>query len=140
LTDLEAITKRVLRNGHPDDPNTPMPLLTLEEFFTGNSVVGSICCNLDPCPDPQQVFEALKRIRQRDGVADVRIQISAFDDPDWPFSDTVWVITCADSAEVSAWLPSELAPDECWEGWIESYSYEECEVPDGMQPIAVWWD
>lgn len=48
MNKLESIAKIVNCNGNPDDPATPIPLLTLEEFFEGNDIDGSICCNLDP--------------------------------------------------------------------------------------------
>ena len=62
MTPLERITERVSRLGHPDDHKTPVPLLTLAEFFEGNDHVGSICCNLSPIPQPAQVYAFLKRI------------------------------------------------------------------------------
>jgi hypothetical protein len=140
MNKIEQITERVNRNGNPDDPSTPIPLLTLEAFFEGNDIDGSICCNLEPCPSPKEVFEALKTIRSKTEVADILVQITAFDDPDWPFSDTVWVITSADSETVRSWLPKSIEPNECWEGWVESQTYEEYKLPAGMNPIACWWD
>ncbi len=107
MSTLESITERVNRNGHPDDPNTPRPLLTLEESFQGNHVTGSICCNLYPCPEPHQVHIALQEIEQRDDVSAIYVQVTAFDDPDWPFSDTAWVITTADSDVVASWIPED---------------------------------
>ncbi|MDX2411403.1 MAG: hypothetical protein QNK34_05550 [Woeseiaceae bacterium] len=140
MSALESITERVNRNGHPDDPDTPRPLLTLAEFFEGNNVAGSICCNLFPCPEPHQVYEILGEIEQRDDVDVIYVQITAFDDPDWPFSDTVWVVTSAGSDEVASWVPEEISPDEVWDNWIDSQPYESVSIPSGMQPIAIWWD
>ncbi len=140
MSALESITERVNRNGHPDDPATPFPLLTLREFFDGNDVSGSICCNLFPRPEPGEVYDVLRGIEQREDVNALYVQVTAFDDPDWPFSDTVWAITSASSEEVASWLPENMRPDEVWEGWIESQSYEPVSIPGGMQPIAIWWD
>ena len=140
MSKLEDITERVTRNGHPDDPGTPFQLLTLEEFFEGNEIEGSICCNLDPCPHPQDVYESLKAIRERSEVTDILIQITAFDDPDWPFSDTIWIISSVNSEVVFSWLPKNIEPNECWDGWVESQTYEEYEIPIGMRPVACWWD
>jgi len=53
-TPLEKITQRVNQNGHFYNDNIPVPLLTLEEFFEGNYVVGSIGCNLDAEPNPEE--------------------------------------------------------------------------------------
>src|SRR5262245_15811481 len=94
------LAERVNRLGDPNDPVTPRPLLTLAEFFDGNDVVGSICCNLSPTPTPAEVYTVLSRIAARPEVSDVRVQVTMFDDPEWPFSDTVWVITNSDPAAV----------------------------------------
>ena len=137
---LQRITERVSRLGHPDDPETPRPLLTLEEFFEGNDVVGSIGCNLPSAPAPGDIYRALKRIAERTEVADVRVQVTQFDDPDWPFSDTVFVFTGATPEEVLTWFPEELRPDESWQGFNPSIRHEPCATPDGSFPIACWWD
>ena len=137
---LDRVSERVHRLGDPNDPAVPRALLSLEEFFHGNSVHGSICCNLDPCPHPQEVFAELKRIRGRPGVSDIRVQVTVFDDPDWPFSDTVWIFTDAHHSMVREWLPAKLRPDQCWEGWVESESYEPLDVFHGHKPVAIWWD
>ncbi len=140
MTALSKITMRVNLNGDPDVAETPRPLLTLEEFFEGNDVVGSIGCNLEIPPEPAEFYTLLLRIRKMKNVADVRVQVTAFDDPDWPFSDTVWIITSEAPEEVSTWFPEHLQPDECWWGWTDGQSYEEIEVPPDMEPVACWWD
>jgi len=137
---LQRITERVSKLGHPDDPETPRPLLTLKEFFEGNQTVGSIGCNLPSVPAPEEIYQALKGISERTDVADVRVQITQFDDPDWPFSDTVFVFTSATPQAVSTWFPEELRPDETWEGFVTSVRYEPCTVPEGVLPVACWWD
>ena len=140
MDDLRRVTERVSRLGHPDDADTPRPLLSLEEFFTGNKCVGSIGCNLPTAPTPDEMHEALKRIAERPDVADVRIQITQFDDPDWPFSDTVFVFTSSTPEEVLEWFPEDMAPDETWDGFDPSVRYEPYAVPNGARPIACWWD
>ncbi|XHS77838.1 hypothetical protein ACFJGW_19290 [Burkholderiaceae bacterium UC74_6] len=139
MTPLERITERVNRLGHPDAPETPRPLLTIDEFFDGNSEVGSIGCNLPTAPAPTQFYELLRAIAQRPEVKDVRVQITAFDVPEWPFSDTVYIMTSASTEEVMSWFPEDLAPDEIWDGFVDQ-AYEPYEVPAGSRPIACWWD
>lgn len=139
-TALELVTERVNRNGDIEDRATPIPLLTLEEFFSGNNVAGSICCNVDPMPRPSEVFSALLAIRARPDVSDVRIAITMFDDPEWPFSDTAWVLTNATEDEVCSWFPREFRPDECGTGWTPGSSFEPCPMPDGTVAISCWWD
>jgi hypothetical protein len=140
MDELRRVTERVNRLGNLDDESTPRPLLTLAEFFDGNEVAGSIGCNLDPPPTPQQFRALLSGIAARPEVGDVRVQVTEFDDPDWPFSDTVWVITSASPSEVASWFPDDVAPDSIDVGWTPGTAYEPCPVPSGMQPIACWWD
>ena len=138
FTHLERITERVMRNGDVDDPETPRPLLTLAEFFDGNDVIGSIGCNLTPTP--AEVYSLLQCIAARPDVADVRVQVTMFDDPAWPFSDTVWIMTSASAEDVWDWFDEHLRPDECWEGWTQGVRFEPYSFPVGMHPVGCCWD
>ena len=136
---LERITDRVSRNGNVNYPTCPRPLLTLAEFFEGNNVVGSIGCNLTPTPDPSKFYEILSRIAARREVGDIRIQITHFDS-EWPFSDTVWIITNAEPEEVVSWFDESVRPNDCGVGWTKGELFEPCAVPPGMKPVACCWD
>ncbi len=137
---LRNIAARVNRQGDVNDPTTPRPLLTLEEFFEGNQAIGSICPNCIPTPEPAIVYGALRRIRSRPDVADIRVEITAFDTPEWPFSDTVWIITSAAPDVVRTWFDESFAPDTCEEGWGSHRPREPIATPAGMRPIHCWWD
>jgi hypothetical protein len=136
---LERITERVGRLGHPDAPDTPTPLLSIEEFFEGNDEVGSIGCNIFPTPTPQDFYEIFRRTASRNDVADIRVQVTAFDAPEWPFTDTVYVMTTAPAEEVMHWFPESMRPDETRRGFFDQ-AYEPYDVPPGVWPIACWWD
>ena len=141
MTPLQRITARVNRNADVNDPSAQRPLLTLSEFFDGNDDFGSIGCNLSPPPGPAKFHEVLKHIAERPDVAHVRVQITMFDDPEmWPFSDTVWVITSATPETVARWFDASLKPDGCTAGWTEGVSFDPVTVPEGMRPVACWWD
>jgi hypothetical protein len=140
VTPLERVTSRVNRDGDVNDFHNPRPLLTLQEFFEGNDVDGSIWCNLNPPPSPGEVWEILRKIEEREDVAEVLVQVSMFDDPLWPFSEIVWVITSASADEVLKWFSRDTAPDRCSEGWTDDADTRQCVVPDGMQPVCCWWD
>lgn len=137
---LERVTQRVTRQGHPDEPSTPIQLLTLEEFFDDNTVLGSIGCNLDPAPTPAEFEGMLRELLKRPEIAEIRVQISMFDDPAWPFSDTVWLMTSAKLQDILTWFPEEFFPDSITEGWGAGQVYEAVEVPQGTRPVSCWWD
>jgi len=139
MTPLEIITERVCRHGHPDLVESPTPLLTVFEFFEGNTVLGSIGCNLESVPRPVEFYNLFQLMLKRADVSDIRIQITAFDDPDWPFTDTVYIMTSATESEVASWFPAALAPDEVWTGFIDQ-EFEYYAVPEKTNPIACWWD
>jgi hypothetical protein len=140
MSPLERITERVFRLGDPDDPNTPRPLLSVAEFFEGNDAVGSIGCNLPASPTPSQFHELFEQFARRPEVKDVRVRITSFDDPRWPFADTVLVMTTAEAEQVASWFPEELAPDETWEGFHQEEAYEQYAPPQGCKVVACWWD
>ncbi|WP_280835131.1 hypothetical protein [Mycolicibacterium frederiksbergense] len=137
---LERITERVNRLGDVEDPGTPTPLLTIDEFFDGNDVVGSIGCNLYPEVDPQVVRAALVRIAERPDVYDVRVAIYSFDDPDWPYAERVVIATTSTPAEVMDWFPEDLAPSDAWVGPEEGFNTEPYELAAGSSMVICWWD
>ena len=133
----DALLARV---GEVNKKRSNLVLVTLEEFFDGNDDGGSIWCNLESEPSPAQVFKVLKSIRNRNGVADVRVLVTQYDgdDDEWPFSDTVFIITSSPEDEVQSWFSDEYAPDEIYVDDLSSV--ENIVIPVGMRPIAVWWD
>ncbi|HMP52438.1 MAG TPA: hypothetical protein PKD05_12870, partial [Candidatus Melainabacteria bacterium] len=106
----------------------------------GNEADGSIWCNLPDMPTVAEVFKILSAIRSKEEVADIRVEVTTFDDPDWPFSDSVWVITSADAETVKSWFSEDRAPDYVTVGWREDSIFEPVEVPQGMHPVLCWWD
>ncbi len=143
-TPLERITSRIapFRDGDTDT-FAPKPLLTLEEFFDGNEVTGSILCNvvLDEeaydAPTPRQVRAVLETIRARDDVDDVRVAIAMFDDPDWPFAEEVVVVTDAEPDVVASWFPEVYAPDAITDAGDEEYE----DIRGAIERFRVcWWD
>jgi hypothetical protein len=86
------------------------------------------------------MFELLKQIRSRPDVGDVRVEVSMFDEHEWPFSETIWIVTTASAAEVKGWFAKAIRPDETWAGWRDGDKVESVFIPANMQPIACWWD
>src|SRR5687768_394930 len=75
-----------------------LPVVSIEQFFNGNEDTYSIAANLEPHP-PLSFFRAtLEKIRQREDVADVLVEIydieeAEFSNDSWPYSERVYVIT-----------------------------------------------
>ena len=74
---LERITARIAPFSIGNRDFRPRPLLTIEEFFDGNDVDGSIWCNLiietpqgTSSPAPAMAREVLEQIRSRPEVDD----------------------------------------------------------------------
>lgn len=120
----------------------PSPVVTLEDFFEGNRSLGSIGCNLIDPPGISKFYEVLKEIRAKDNVQDVLIEISQVDEKflDWPFSDTLYILTSASEEQVGKWL-APLQPDEIFKGWRWKKPPSSApELEDGMRVLGVWWD
>ncbi len=115
-------------------------LVTLESFFEGNDDQGSIWCNLESEPTPADTFKVLKSIRDRNDVADVRVMVTQYDgeEDEWPFADTVIIVTSQSVSIVEKWFGDDFAPDEVA---IEDFSRaQRIPIPAGMNAIAAWWD
>ena len=127
--------------GDLNDPDTAAPLVSLEDFFEGNDDPGSIGCNLPGEVVPSEFYELFKSVRARSDVADVVVQISMHDDPEgWPFSDTVWVITSATTAQVRSWVSERLAPDDLFDGFHADRPMATHPIPKGMRVVGLWYD
>ncbi len=133
-------------------PEHMKPLVTLEEFFPGNTIDKSIAANLTPHPGLKRFRDVLKRIRAKDTVQDVLILITDrpmtpetddadFEDDDWPYSDAVFVLTSSSPAEVEKWAV-KLQPDSVTVAqWDNNQPPKDApELQPGMQLIRLWWD
>ncbi|QHO91983.1 hypothetical protein CWT12_12595 [Actinomyces sp. 432] len=143
-TPLERITARIAPFWDADaGVYRPTPLLTLEEFFEGNHVTGSVMANVvldgepQDMPDPQQVCAVLEKLLSRDDVDDVRVAISMFDDPDWPFAEEVMVVTDVRPEQVRSWFPEAMAPDQVLP--LPDRELEDIGWPTERIRVC-WWD
>lgn len=130
------------RIGDINNPALPRPLVGFELFFEGNNDYGSIGCNLPGSVHPSEFYVLLQQLRDRQDVHEVLIEVKDLEDPDgWPFSDTIWFITSAKPADVRAWFPDRLSPDDVIDGFernperLEPYA-----IPDGLRAVGAWYD
>ena len=118
------------------------PVVSLEDFFSGNFDYGSIGCNLAISPGPQGFFNILKAIRDNDSVQDVLVEVNEVveDYPQtWPFADRIYVLSSASANEVRAWL-APLEPDDLSEGWANGTPPAVPVLKSGVKVYAAWWD
>ena len=142
MNSLSKLMERVNAQGDINDPDTPRPLVTLEEFFEGNNDYGSIGYNFYPDqPSPSEFYEVFRSIASKPEVFDVRVEVQdQIDSEDWPSTDTIWIITSVGSEEIDPWLGERFRGDDYIVGFPDSYPIEDYEIPDGMKAIGVWWD
>jgi hypothetical protein len=120
---------------------TPLPVVSLEDFFTGNDDPGSIGCNTDH-PGPEFFKEPLFAIRSRPNVQDVLIEIEEVEEQDesmWPFSERIYILTSAPQEEIEEWM-APLHPDTVEEGWAYGEPKTAPPLRPGMRVYAAWWD
>ena len=118
-----------------------LPVVSLDEFFSGNSDYGSIGCNLPEHPGLSRFFAVLTETRERPSVQDVLVEVNEIvsDPQSWPFSDRVYVLSSATLDEVRSWLVS-LQPDDVTEGWANGVPLAAPSLSTGMKVYAAWWD
>lgn len=117
-------------------------LVSVDEFFNGNDVLGSFAANacteeIDVC----QFHDIFKEIENRDDVRGVWIEIVDIDDNDeWPYSDTGYLITSASESEINTWFgegfPSDIrlvSDDEEVRNYIVINE-------SGFNLYSLWWD
>lgn len=137
---LRKVLARCNRNGDFHNPAVPRPLLTLEEYFEGNSENGSIGYGLPDTPPVEDFLELLNRVAQKTGVQKVLVEVSPNREPFWPKSDAVWIMTDAPTEVVQSWFPVDFLPSRILEGWPKDQAVERCEMPNSMRPVSVRWN
>lgn len=139
---VEKLSRMGLVPGPPRQGD-PYPVISLEDFFEGNNDAGSIACNLQEAYRLKigEWFQILKRIRDRQEVQDVLVEI--FEVPEdgetWPSSDRIYVLTSAGEEEVKSWM-QPLRPDELAEGYIEGVPPGAPVLAHGKRVYQAWWD
>lgn len=141
MTRREALIEKIKRQGSIGY-GRPAPVVSLEDFFTGNDDFGSIGCNVAEHPGPDKFYSLLREIRDRENVQDVLMEIYEIEESDetiWPYSEQVYVITSASVEDVANWL-APLQPDEVGEGWANGKPDAAAVAGPGHRVVAAWWD
>ena len=138
-----AIWRQVLEQGWTPDAGeeATVPVVSVDDFFTGNDDTGSIACNVAGMPgEPDHAtFRAtLTALASRPGVR-VLLALDPEDDREsWPTCNMVFVLADATEDQVRAWT-ADLKPDDITEG----YACEPARRPPDEPSVRVWtlfWD
>lgn len=135
----EELIARIKKQGDLNDPNGGVIVVGVEDYFAGNEELGSIGANLIPHPGIDRFRAVLCGVQSRDDVQAVLVRIIEVVEGEWPYSDTVYILSSAPRESVAGWL-SELKPDEMYEGYHLGKPPAAPDPRPGMKVYGAWWD
>ena len=123
------------------EPEESLPVVSLEDFFEGNTDNGSIGCNLIPHPGVDFIYDSLIKVRSHPMVQTVLIEIFEVDEAleTWPFSERIYVYTSLPVEEISKMM-KPLKYDELEYGFFKGKPSSAISPKSGMNVYAFWWD
>jgi hypothetical protein len=143
---MESMDKRLsliskIRSLEEDAPDDPLPVVSLEDFFEGNTDEGSIGCNLIPHPGIYFFHNTLIMVRNHPRVQTVLIEIFEVDETfeTWPFSERVYVYTALPEEEI-AQMMKPLKYDELEHDFFKGRPLSAVSPQSSMNVYAFWWD
>jgi hypothetical protein len=143
---------RSLEAMEPEGRQSPLPVVSLDDFFEGNDDPGSIGCNLleDEHPGVAGFYKALEDVSDRPDVHVVLVEFDDLNDEDeadgddtavyWPFSECVYVLTSVSKEDVERWLEGIHPSDIVEEPTSDRLSRAFPPVLAGMRVYWVWGD
>lgn len=124
-------------------PDGPLPVVSIDDFFAGNSDDASIAANLgDQHPGVAKFHSVLRSIREEPWVQEVLVEIQEISDDTpsgWPYSDRVYIIATA-SMTVIEGLVRPLKPTLIDTGFAHGVPPAAPALRPGMTVYSVWWD
>lgn len=135
MTNKEKLIEKINSLGFPGNEI----VVTIDEFFEGNNDPGSIGVNIYPNqPTPNDFYNKFKELKALNTIDDIYVRISDLEG-EWPYTDTVYVITTLNKDELAKLL-SPLQPDEIYKGWMYKKPINAPKVLKGFSVYSVWWD
>lgn len=132
----EKLIEKIHSFGYPENEI----VVSLDDFFDGNNDPASIGPNIHTDqPSPQEFYQKLSELKNSEKVEEILIRIQDVEDLDWPFTDTVYVISKLSLQELKSQL-TDLQPDEIYEEWMYGKPINAPEIKDGYSISSVWWD
>lgn len=136
MTNRDKLVNKIQSLGFPDNEI----IVTLEEFFEGNDDFGSIGCNIYPDqPSPSDFYKKFKVFKSNVDVDEIYIRIADVEEENWPFTDTIYLITKLKIDQIKENL-KDLSPDEVYEDWMYRKPINAPEIKSDMKVYSIWWD
>jgi hypothetical protein len=134
---LEKVRDQTLTSRHD------RPVVSIEDFFTGNEDQASIGRDLEKHPGIDVFRDRLLALRARKDVQAVLIAITEdMGNDKWPFTDTVYVLTSATEDEIFAFVV-DLSPDAVEEHDPDTLPFALARLPmpeAWYRVLTIWWD
>lgn len=132
----EKLVEKINSLGYPDNEI----VVSLKDFFDGNNDRASIGPNIHvDQPSPQEFYKKLTELENSEMVERILVRIQDVEDLDWPFTDTVYVISKLSLEEIKSKL-TDLQPDEIHEEWMYGKPINAPDLKNGYKIYSVWWD
>ena len=137
----KKLVEKIVAQGILDSNIKYAPLVTLEDFFEGNTDEGSIGCNLSTHPGATTFYKVLLEIRSKPTVLDVLVEVTDLEEEEefWPFSERVYILTSARIEDIAEWT-IQLEPTEIDIGYVFEKPPLAPILNEGYKVVAVWWD
>lgn len=143
--DREKLLKLVAKIDAAGKSNDTETVLTLDEYFDGNTeTYSNLCANTGRSPSAEELREFLRRIEQRDGVAHVLIRVYDYQDAlesddYWINTDTVFLVTNVGLNEIKTWFDPLMYSEVYEEKDLTNFNNLP-PIPAGHRVVGVWWD
>ena len=122
------------------NPDENEVVVSLDEFFAGNEDPASIGPNLGAeQPLIAEFYSVFQSIRDRPDVQDVLVRITECIPDEWPFADTVYILSSASKDEIES-LVAPLKPDDVVVDWMYGKPLEAPGLAFDTYIYSVWWD
>ena len=143
--DREKLLKLVAKIDAAGTSNDTETVLTLDEYFDGNTeTYSNLCANTGRSPSADELLDFLRRIEERDGVAQVLIRVYDYrdaleSDDCWINTDSVFLVTDVGLDEIRAWFAPLKYSDVYEERDVTNFNNLP-PIPEGHRVVGVWWD
>lgn len=123
------------------------PVVTLDEYFIGNTQEDSIAPNQwgDGRPSIKEIYARFKEVEARDDVQGVFVGLhqdwgESLNDDTWPAAENIHIFSSAPQEVADQWVAGLEADGIGDDGWPYGKHRATPELPAGFKVYTVYWD